>query len=62
MKMPPLAVVLILLSGCAYHPLAHHFTWTQRAGMQADNASKMLKSETSSLNAETNEDFRKMNE
>ncbi|OCX76352.1 hypothetical protein A6M23_00520 [Acidithiobacillus thiooxidans] len=61
MKMPPLAVILILLSGCAYHP-GHHFNWSQRMSMEADNASQILKSETTSLNRETNQDFRKMNE
>lgn len=61
MKTPPLAVILILLSGCAYHP-SHHFTWTQRMSIEADNACQILKSETTSLNRETNRDFRKMNE
>jgi hypothetical protein len=59
--MPPFAVILILLSGCAYHP-GHHFTWTQRASMQADNASQLLRNETASLNQETNRDFREMGE
>lgn len=59
MKMPPLAVILILLSGCAYHPV-HHFTWSQRMSMQADNASELLRNECASLNQETNRDFQDM--
>jgi hypothetical protein len=61
MRPPPLAVILILLSGCAYNP-GHHLTWTQRASMQADNASQLLRNETASLNRETNRDFREMGE
>ncbi|MDR7926524.1 hypothetical protein RIE95_05895 [Acidithiobacillus thiooxidans] len=59
MRTPPLAVILILLSGCAYHS-GHHFTWTQRMSMQADNASQLLRNETASLNQETNRDFQEM--
>ena len=59
MKTPPLDVILILLSGCAYHPV-HHFTWTQRASIQADNASELLRNDCASLNQETNRDFQDM--
>lgn len=59
MKMPPLAVVIIALSGCAWHPV-HYFTWQQRMSIQADNASRLLRNDCRSLNTATNRDFRKM--